>query len=87
MILSGRNIGDEFRYVLERRNQKKFPGNMLARPTLLLNPWVVRSTESGEQTAKSGEDYDMKESGQAAQTVPPPVLARRPPSVPWRRRR
>ena len=24
----GRNIGDEYRYVLERRNQKKYPGNM-----------------------------------------------------------
>ena len=32
IYLAGRNIGDEYRYVLDRRNQKKFPGNMLARP-------------------------------------------------------
>ncbi len=48
-ISPGRNIGDEYRYVLDRRLQKKFPGNMLERPALLLNPWVVRSTETGEQ--------------------------------------
>jgi len=57
IYLAGRNIGDEYRYVLDRRNQKKFPGNMLTRPALLLNPWVVRSTETGEQLARGGEEY------------------------------
>jgi hypothetical protein len=52
--LTGRNIGDEYRYVLDRRLQKKFPGNMLERPQLLLNPWAVRSTETGEQIAGEG---------------------------------
>ena len=42
--LTGRNIGDEMRYVLDRRAVKKFPGNMLDRPQLLLNPWAIRST-------------------------------------------
>src|SRR5262249_30677194 len=42
--LTGRNIGDEYRYVLDRRGQKRFPGNMLDRPSLLLNPWAIRST-------------------------------------------
>ena len=51
MYLTGRNIGDEYRYVLDRKRQKKFPGNMLDRPQLLLNPWAVRSTETGEQLA------------------------------------
>lgn len=41
----GRSIGDEYRYILERRYAKLFPGNMLARPGLLLNPWEVRSTD------------------------------------------
>jgi hypothetical protein len=58
--LSGRNIGDEYRYVLDRRHQKKYPGNMLDRPELLLNPWAVRSTETGEQLAKDGEEYRRK---------------------------
>ena len=65
IYLAGRNIGDEYRYVLDRRLQKKLPGNMLDRPALLLNPWVVRSTESGEQLAEAGEEYRriLKENG------------------------
>jgi hypothetical protein len=38
---AGRRLGDEYRYVLERRFATKFPGNMLQRPSLLLNPWQV----------------------------------------------
>ncbi|MAF67105.1 MAG: hypothetical protein CMJ84_15785 [Planctomycetes bacterium] len=38
---SGRAISDEYRYVLERRFARTFPGNMLERPGLLLNPWAV----------------------------------------------
>ncbi len=57
IYLAGRNIGDEYRYVLDRRLQKKFPGNTLERPALLLNPWVLRSTETGEQLAAEGEAY------------------------------
>ena len=38
---SGRTISDEYRYVLERRFAEKFPGNMLERPQVLLNPWAV----------------------------------------------
>lgn len=57
VYLIGRNIGDEYRYVLDRRAQKKFPGNMLERPTLLLNPWAVRTTESGEQAPAGGDEF------------------------------
>ncbi|MBI4879205.1 MAG: cell envelope integrity protein TolA [Planctomycetes bacterium] len=42
---SGREIGDEYRYILERRHAKKFPGNMLRRPGLLLNPWALEETD------------------------------------------
>ncbi|MEM8681583.1 MAG: hypothetical protein AAGF97_19730, partial [Planctomycetota bacterium] len=38
---AGRDIGDEYRYVLERQYAQKFPGNLLERPSLLLNPWAV----------------------------------------------
>lgn len=55
--LSGRKIGDEYRYVMERKNGKTFPGNMLTRPSLLLNPWSPRSTEQGEHHAAKGESY------------------------------
>jgi hypothetical protein len=43
---AGREIGDEYRYILERRFATRFPGNMLARPSLLLNPWAVDTTTS-----------------------------------------
>ena len=43
---SGREIGDEYRYILERRYAQKFPGNLLRRPGLLLNPWALSETDS-----------------------------------------
>ncbi|HEX6984298.1 MAG TPA: hypothetical protein VF170_02925, partial [Planctomycetaceae bacterium] len=57
LYVAGRDIGDEYRYVIERRYAKKFPGNMLDRPGLLLNPWVVHDTETGEQLARQGEEF------------------------------
>jgi hypothetical protein len=57
VYLTGRNIGDEYRYVLDRKNQKKYPGNMLDRPQILLNPWAIRSTETGEQLAEGGQSF------------------------------
>ncbi len=52
--LSGRNIGDEYRYILERRQADIYPGNMLRRPELLLNPWNLRKTDTGTQEAAKG---------------------------------
>ena len=43
---SGREIGDEYRYILDRRYAEKYPGNMLKRPGLLLNPWALDETDS-----------------------------------------
>jgi hypothetical protein len=60
LYIAGRNIGDEYRYILDRKYAKKFPGNMLERPSLLLNPWAVRSTETGEQQAAAGADFAKK---------------------------
>ena len=57
VYLSGRDIGDEHRYILERREQTPFPGNMLARPGLLLNPWAIRETDTGKQQAATGGEY------------------------------
>ncbi|HND51038.1 MAG TPA: hypothetical protein PLV92_01525, partial [Pirellulaceae bacterium] len=53
----GRNIGDEYRYIIDRRYAPKFPGNSLDRPGLLLNPWAVRSTETGVQLATKGDEF------------------------------
>ncbi len=55
LFAAGREIGDEYRYILERRYSKIFPGNMLARPGLLLDPWEVRSTDLHAQEMALGE--------------------------------
>ena len=57
---SGRTIGEEYEYILRRKYQKKFPGNMLTRPSLLLNPWAVRETSNAAQDAKAGDDFGRK---------------------------
>ena len=60
LYISGRNLGDELRYILERRDAQKFAGNMLNRPELLLNPWVVRDTESGGELLRTGDKFNRK---------------------------
>jgi hypothetical protein len=58
--VAGRNIGDEYRYILERSRTDKFPGNMLNRPELLLNPWNIRKTVTAVAQAEAGEAYVSK---------------------------
>lgn len=55
--VSGRRLGDEYRYVLERKQDRTFPGVMLERPGLLLNPWAVRRTDTGEEQAREGDSF------------------------------
>ncbi len=57
VYLAGRDIGDEYRYILDRKYAKKFAGSMLKRPSVLLNPWAIRSTEAGTQDAKGGDKW------------------------------
>ncbi len=59
LFVEGRDIGEEYRYVLERQGSAKFSGNMLARPGLLLNPWSVRSTETDKKEARGGNQYEQ----------------------------
>ncbi|MCC6738789.1 MAG: hypothetical protein IT452_07060, partial [Planctomycetia bacterium] len=60
---SGRDIGDEYRYILDRQSARKFPGNMLDRPGLLLNPWALRDTEALAEALRSGGAYMGGEGG------------------------
>ena len=60
LYISGRNLGDELRYILERRYLQKYPGNMLSRPEILLNPWALRNTESGEERLSGGDKFQRK---------------------------
>lgn len=56
-FVTGRDIGDEYRYVLERKYQKKYPGNLLKRPGLLLTPWALGKTQTSQQEAKAGSAF------------------------------
>jgi len=60
VYLTGRNIGDEYRYIIDRKYATKFPGNMLSRPSILLNPWAIRETETGQQIAQAGDRFQPK---------------------------
>jgi hypothetical protein len=56
LFSAGRQIGDEYRYILERKYGKLYPGNMLTRPGLLLNPWEVRDTGLDELSLKAMQE-------------------------------
>lgn len=68
LYVQERDIGEEYRYILDRKYTTKFPGNMLARPGLLLNPWAIRETSTGRQdAAKGGEFQNLAEELEKAQ--------------------
>ncbi|HEY3325008.1 MAG TPA: hypothetical protein VGP72_31430 [Planctomycetota bacterium] len=60
---TGRNIGDEYRYILDRRYAAKFPGNMLKRPALLLNPWALTPTQAGLDEGEGGGSFGNRQGG------------------------
>jgi hypothetical protein len=72
---AGREIGDEYRYILERRYTKLFPGNMLTRPGLLLNPWEIRSTDLDGLAQLGGQAAAMTRGGAAGGSAPGSAMA------------
>lgn len=70
LYVAGRSIGDEYQYIIDRRYAKKYPGVLVERPSVLLNPWAVRSTESGTQDAAAGDEF-------APAAEPAPSMAQR----------
>lgn len=72
---AGREIGDEYRYILERRYARLFPGNMLTRPGLLLNPWEIRSTDLNELAQAGGQNAAMTRGGAAGAMAPGAPMA------------
>jgi hypothetical protein len=51
--VSGRDLGDELRYVLERRAHPRRTGTLLERPSLLLTPWALRTTTTTTQVPRA----------------------------------
>ncbi|MDA1051273.1 MAG: hypothetical protein O3C40_12445 [Planctomycetota bacterium] len=66
LYVAGRSIGDEYQYIIDRRYARKFPGVMAERPSVLLNPWAVRSTEAGRQNAEAQTEFAPAEEAQDA---------------------
>ncbi len=64
--VSGRELGDEYRYILDRRSAKRFPGLLLERPPLLLNPWARRTTTTNTATARAGGAFGAAAERQAS---------------------
>ncbi|MBO7687446.1 MAG: hypothetical protein J6V72_13730 [Kiritimatiellae bacterium] len=56
--VSGRDLGDKLRYVLDRRDQPARVGNMLFRPSLLLTPWSTSETATTDVTLRDGMDWE-----------------------------
>ncbi|MFO0871703.1 MAG: hypothetical protein U0935_22495 [Pirellulales bacterium] len=71
--LVGRQIGDEYRYILDRRHARKFPGNTLPRPALLLNPWATRSTATERQDERDEEEWLAQQQRSESRTVQDPA--------------
>lgn len=84
LYLSGRDIGEEYRYILDRRSLTRYPGNMLERPGLLLNPWELNETSTERDEAEAGDAYkkgaDMKAE---SRTAPGTAMDRAPVEEPF----
>jgi len=78
LFAAGRDIGDEYRYILERRYAVKFPGNMLARPGLLLNPWEKRSTDVSALQSKAMQQATATAGARAAKAKAPAAAPAEP---------
>ncbi len=79
LYVSARDIGEEYRYILERRAAKKFPGNMLTRPAVILNPWSIQDTDTSIDQAEVGEDYKRgQEAKKSERSAPAPKPASQP---------
>lgn len=64
--ISGRDLGDKLRYILDRRQEPGRIGNMLQRPSLILNPWTTSETDTKEIRLSDGNGWDE---------APPPECA------------
>jgi hypothetical protein len=53
--LDSMKLDEEYQYVLARQLAKKYPGNMLPHPSVLLNPWELSITNNDSQTAAIGD--------------------------------
>jgi hypothetical protein len=59
--LNGRTLGEETMYILDRKERMRgagaLPGNLLPRPSLLLNPWSLGPVATDVQEARGGTEH------------------------------
>jgi hypothetical protein len=48
-------LDEDYSYILERQHAKKYPGNLLSQPSVLILPWEVSVTENERQDAAAGD--------------------------------
>lgn len=60
--LSNKRLSEEFCYVLERKTLKRFVGNTLDKPQLLLKRKFLRDTTTGKEQLDIGSDFREKTS-------------------------
>lgn len=71
MFVDSLRLDEEYSYILQRQGIAKYPGNMLAQPTLLIKPWEVSKTNNSEQEAATGDPlYRMGAPAPAAMDAP-----------------
>lgn len=64
--VSGRDLGERLRYILDRRDMPRRTGNMLFKPSLLLSPWSTTETETRDIQLADGESWaEAADSGRA----------------------
>ena len=57
LYFNNRKLGDEYVYVLDRKNQTRYIGNTLERPAVLLKREFVRDTTNKQEQLSTGEDF------------------------------
>ena len=55
LFVDSLRLDEEYSYILERQGIAKYPGNMLAQPTLLVHPWEVSTTQNADKEAAAGD--------------------------------
>ena len=74
--ISGRELGDKLRYILDRRQEPGRIGNMLSRPSLLLNPWSVSDTKTKELDVSGGRSWDAEDAEPSENSLRSPMKSR-----------
>jgi hypothetical protein len=71
VFLSEKSLGDEIKYVLERKRKNTFMGNTLEKPSSLLKRHFVRETNQDQEQLKAERDYGeaLKRSATAKQDM------------------